>query len=81
LILSPVPVTGDNISLTFLEAAQAGSEIAITNTSGQRMLRYTTQASNDEALSLPVGNLAPGVYIVSVQVPGQVLRYARFIKM
>jgi methionine-rich copper-binding protein CopC len=81
LVLSPVPVTGASISLAFAEAAQAGSEIAITNTNGQRMLSYTTQASQAEQLNLPVGNLAPGVYIVSVRVPGQALRYARFIKM
>jgi hypothetical protein len=81
LVLSPVPVSGATISLTFAEAAQAGSEIAITNTSGQRMLSYTTQTSEDGVMSLPVGNLAPGVYIVSVRVPGQAQRYARFIKM
>ncbi len=81
LILSPVPVSGAKISLSFAEATQAGSEITITNTKGQRLLNYTTQASNDEALSLPVENLAPGVYIVSVRVAGQAVRYARFIKM
>lgn len=81
LVLSPVPVTGSSISLSFAEAAQAGSEIAITTTKGQRLLSYTTQAGKDEALSLPVENLAPGVYIVSVRVPGQAVRYARFVKM
>lgn len=81
LILSPVPVTGASIALSFAEAAQAGSEITITSTSGQRMLSYTTQASNAAELSLPVEKLAPGVYIVSVRVPGQALRYARFVKM
>jgi hypothetical protein len=81
LVLSPVPVTGASISLTFAEAAQAGSEITITSTSGQRMLSYTTQASNAAELNLPVEKLAPGVYIVSVRVPGQALRYARFIKL
>jgi hypothetical protein len=81
LVLSPVPVTGASISLTFAEAAQAGSEITITSTSGQRMLSYTTQASNAAELNLPVEKLAPGVYIVSVRVPGQALRYARFVKL
>jgi hypothetical protein len=81
LVLSPVPVAGGNISLTFAESAQAGSEIAITTTKGQRVLSYTTQASKEDALSLPVDNLAPGVYIVSVRVPGQAVRYARFIKL
>lgn len=81
LVLSPVPVTGTSISLAFAEAAQAGSEITITSTSGQRLLSYTTQASNATELSLPVEKLAPGVYIVSVRVPGQGLRYARFVKM
>jgi hypothetical protein len=81
LLLSPVPVTGANISLTFAEAGQAGSEISITNTQGQRLYNYTTQASADAALSLPVERLAAGVYIVSVQVPGQALRHARFVKL
>jgi hypothetical protein len=81
LILSPVPVTGASLSLAFAESAQAGSEIAITNTKGQRMLSYTTQASKADALSLPVESLASGVYIVSVRVPGQAVRYARFVKM
>jgi methionine-rich copper-binding protein CopC len=81
LLLSPVPVTGASISLTFAEAGQAGSEISITNTQGQRLYNYTTQASTDTALSLPVERLAAGVYIVSVRVPGQALRHARFVKL
>jgi hypothetical protein len=81
LLLSPVPVTGSNISLTFAEAGQAGSEITITNTQGQRLFSQTTQASADAALSLPVERLAAGVYIVSVRVPGQAVRHARFVKL
>jgi hypothetical protein len=81
LLLSPVPVTGSNISLTFAEAGQAGSEITITNTQGQRLFSQTTQASADVALSLPVERLSAGVYIVSVRVPGQAVRHARFVKL
>jgi hypothetical protein len=81
LLLSPVPVTGASISLAFAEAGQAGSEISITNTQGQRLYSYTTQASADAALNLPVERLAAGVYIVSVRVPGQALRHARFVKL
>jgi hypothetical protein len=81
LLLSPVPVTGSNISLTFAEVGQAGSEITITNTQGQRLFSQTTQASADAALSLPVERLAAGVYIVSVRVPGQAVRHARFVKL
>jgi hypothetical protein len=81
LLLSPVPVTGSNISLTFAEAGQAGSEITITNTQGQRLFSQTTQASANAALSLPVERLAAGVYIVSVRVPGQAVRHARFVKL
>jgi hypothetical protein len=81
ILLSPVPVTGSNISLTFAEAGQAGSEITITNTQGQRLFSQTTQASANAALSLPVERLAAGVYIVSVRVPGQAVRHARFVKL
>ncbi len=81
LLLSPVPVTGSSISLTFAEAGQAGAEISITNTQGQRLYNHTTQASTGAALSLPVESLAAGVYIVSVRVPGQALRHARFVKL
>lgn len=81
LQLSPVPVTGSTISLAFAEAGQAGSEISITNTQGQRLYSHTTQASDVAALSLPVDGLAAGVYIVSVRVPGQALRHARFVKL
>jgi hypothetical protein len=81
LQLSPVPVTGANLSLTFAEAGQAGSEISIINTQGQRLYSYTTQASSDAALSLPVERLAAGVYIVSVRVAGQAVRHARFVKL
>jgi hypothetical protein len=42
---------------------------------------YTTQASSDAALSLPVERLAAGVYIVSVRVAGQAVRHARFVKL
>jgi hypothetical protein len=44
------------------------------------MLNFTTQTSTDAALSLPVQALAPGIYIVRVQAPGQPIRYARFVK-
>jgi hypothetical protein len=81
LVLSPVPVTGASISLTFAEVAQAGSEITLTDMKGQRLLNFTTKASQAEELSLPVANLAPGVYIVSVRMPDQAVRYARFVKM
>lgn len=81
LQLSPVPVTGSTIALSFAEAGQAGAEISITNTQGQRLYNYTTQASDVAALSLPVERLAAGVYIVSVRVPGQALRHARFVKL
>jgi hypothetical protein len=81
LLLSPVPVTGSNISLTFAEASQAGSEISIINTQGQRLYSQITQASGNAALSLPVEHLAAGVYIVSVRVPGQAVRHARFVKL
>ncbi|RZK23684.1 MAG: T9SS type A sorting domain-containing protein [Hymenobacter sp.] len=81
LLLSPVPVTGANLSVTFAEAGQAGLEIAVVNTQGQNMLHYTTVASAETALSLPVEKLAAGVYIVSVRVPGQPVRHARFVKL
>jgi hypothetical protein len=81
LVLRTVPVTGGNIFLTFAEAAQAGSEIAITTTKRQHLLNYTTQTSKDEALSLPVENVAPGAYIMSVRVPSQTVRYACFVNM
>jgi len=81
LLLSPVPVTGASLSLTFAEAGQAGAEITIINTRGQRLFSQTTQASSEAALSLPVEGLAAGVYIVSVRVPGQAARHARFVKL
>jgi hypothetical protein len=81
LQLSPVPVSGGSLSLTFAEANQAGAEISITNTQGQRLFSQTTQASSDATLSLPVERLAAGVYIVSVRVPGQAVRHARFVKI
>jgi hypothetical protein len=81
LQLSPVPVTGSSLSVALAEAGQAGLEVAITNTQGQRLLHFTTQASTDAALSLPVAQLAAGVYIVTVQVPGQAVRHARFVKL
>jgi hypothetical protein len=80
LVLSPVPATEANLSVTFAEVGQAGLEIAVLNTQGQRMLNFTTAASTDAALSLPVQTLAPGIYIVRVQAPGQPMRYARFVK-
>ncbi|MGI4863551.1 MAG: T9SS type A sorting domain-containing protein [Janthinobacterium lividum] len=80
LVLSPVPVSGPSLSVAFAEASQAGAEITVSNTQGQRMLHFTTETSTNDALSLPVEKLAPGVYIVHVQVPGQNPRYARFVK-
>lgn len=80
LVLSPVPVSGSNLSLTFAEAGQAGSQITVSNTQGQRMLHFTTEASSEVSLSVPVEKLAPGVYILSVQSPGQSPRYSRFVK-
>jgi hypothetical protein len=80
LVLSPVPATEANLSVAFAEAGQAGLEVAVLNTQGQRMLHFTTAASTDAALSLPVQSLAPGIYIVRVQAPGQAMRYARFVK-
>lgn len=82
LTLSPVPVSGtDNLSVGLAEAGQAGIVVAVVNTQGQRMMSFTTQASTDAALSLPVTSLAAGVYIVTVQVPGQAVRHARFVKL
>ena len=81
LTLSPVPVSDTNLSVGLAEAGQAGIVVAVTNTQGQRMLGLTTQASADAALSLPVATLAPGVYILTVQVPGQAVRHARFVKL
>ena len=80
LVLSPVPVSGTSLSLTFAEAGLAGSQVTVSNTQGQRMLSITTETSADVALSLPVEKLAPGVYIVRVQVAGQSPRFARFVK-
>lgn len=80
LVLSPVPVSGASLSVAFAEAGQAGSAITVLNTQGQRLLHFTTEASSTNALSVPVEKLAPGVYIVQVQVPGQSPRYARFVK-
>jgi hypothetical protein len=80
LVLSPVPATEANLSVSFADAGQAGLDVAILNTQGQRMLNFTTQTSTDAALSLPVQALAPGIYIVRVQAPGQPMRYARFVK-
>lgn len=82
LTLSPVPVSGtDNLAVGLAEAGQAGIMVAVTNTQGQRLMSFTTQASTDGALSLPVTSLAAGVYIVTVQVPGQAARHARFVKL
>lgn len=80
LVLSPVPATEANLSVSFADAGQAGLEVAVLNTQGQRMLHFTTEASTEAALSLPVQTLAPGIYIVRVQAPGQPMRYARFVK-
>jgi hypothetical protein len=80
LVLSPVPVSGSNLSLTFAEAGQAGSQIVVSNTQGQRMLGFTTEASSEVSVSVPVEKLAPGVYILSVQALGQSPRYTRFVK-
>jgi hypothetical protein len=81
LVLSPVPVDGPNLSVSFAEAGQAGQEVAVINTQGQRMLHFTTQGSADGTLNLPVANLAAGVYIVRIQTPGQAVRHARFVKL
>jgi hypothetical protein len=81
IVLSPVPVDGPNLSVSFAEAGQAGQEVAIINTKGQRMLHFTTQNSGEATLSLPVANLAAGVYIVRIQTPGQAVRHARFVKL
>jgi hypothetical protein len=81
LVLSPVPVDGPNLSVAFAEAGQAGQEVAIINTQGQRMLHFTTQESAEGTLNLPVANLAAGVYIVRIQTPGQAVRHARFVKL
>ena len=81
LTLSPVPVSGPTLTLTMAEIGQAGIEVAIINTQGQRLTNFTTEASTEAALSLPVANLAAGVYIVSVRVPGQAVRHARFVKL
>ncbi|TDN38288.1 hypothetical protein A8B98_25135 [Hymenobacter sp. UV11] len=82
LTLSPVPVGGtDNLSVGLAEAGQAGIMVAVINTQGQRLMNFTTQASTSGALSLPVSSLAAGVYIVTVQVPGQAARHARFVKL
>jgi hypothetical protein len=80
LVLSPVPVSGSSLSLTFAEAGQAGSQITVSNTQGQRMLHFTTEASSEVSLSVPVEKLVPGVYILSVQAVGQSPRYTRFVK-
>jgi hypothetical protein len=81
LVLSPVPVSGSSVSLTFAEAGQAGSQITVSNTQGQRMLHFTTEASSEVSLSVPVEKLVPGVYILSVQAVGQSPRYTRFVKL
>lgn len=82
LQLSPVPLTGSQpLMMTLAEAGQAGLEVAVTNTQGQRLLHFTTEASTQASLRLPVEQLAAGVYIVSVRVPGQSLRHARFVKL
>ncbi|HET9504680.1 MAG TPA: T9SS type A sorting domain-containing protein [Hymenobacter sp.] len=80
LVLSPVPATEANLSVAFAEAGQAGLDVVVLNTQGQRMLHFTTKASNEPALSLPVQTLAAGMYIVQVQAPGQPVRHARFVK-
>ncbi len=80
LVLSPVPATEPNLSVAFAEAGQAGLDVVVLNTQGQRMLHFTTKASNEPALSLPVQSLAAGMYIVQVQAPGQPVRHARFVK-
>jgi hypothetical protein len=81
IVLSPVPVDGPNLSVSFAEASQAGQDVTIINTQGQRMLHFTTQNSAEATLSLPVSNLAAGVYIVRIQTPGQAVRHARFVKL
>ena len=80
LTLSPVPLQSGPLAVSFAEVGQAGTEILVLNMQGQRVARYTTAASTDGAVSLPLDNLAAGVYVVSVQVPGQATRRARFVK-
>ncbi|NML65615.1 T9SS type A sorting domain-containing protein [Hymenobacter sp. RP-2-7] len=80
LTLSPVPLQGGPLAVSFAEAGQAGTEIVVLNVQGQRVAHYTTAASTDAAVSLPLDNLAAGVYVLSVQVPGQATRHARFVK-
>lgn len=80
LTLSPVPLKDGPLTVAFVGAEQAGSEVLVLNMQGQRVLRYTTTAGSEQSLSLPVGNLAAGVYILSVQVPGQAAQRARFVK-
>jgi hypothetical protein len=80
LTLSPVPLQSGPLAVSFAEAGQAGTEILVLNMQGQRVARYTTTASADEAVHLSLDQLAAGVYQVSVQVPGQATRHARFVK-
>ena len=80
LTLSPVPLQAGPLTVSFAEAGQAGTEILVLNMQGQRMLHYTTTASADGGVNLALDNLAAGVYLVSVQVPGQAARHARFVK-
>jgi len=79
LTLSPVPLDSSPLLVSFAEASQAGVMIEIVNMQGQRVGRFASEGSA-EGVSLPLNHLAPGVYIVNVQVPGQATRHARFVK-
>jgi hypothetical protein len=79
LTLSPVPLDSNPLLVSFAEAGQAGAVIEVVNMQGQRVGRFASEGSS-EGVSLPLNHLAPGVYIVNVQVPGQAIRHARFVK-
>lgn len=79
LTLSPVPLDSNPLLVSFAEAGQAGVVIEVVNMQGQRVGRFASEGSA-EGVSLPLNHLAPGVYIVNVQVPGQATRHARFVK-
>lgn len=80
LTLSPVPLDNSPLLVSFAEAGQAGAVIEVVNMQGQRVSRFATEGGSSEGVSLPLSHLAPGVYIVNVQVPGQATRHARFVK-
>lgn len=79
LTLSPVPLDSSPLLVSFAEAGQAGAVIDVINMQGQRVGHFASEGSAD-GVRLPLSHLAPGVYIVNVQVPGQATRHARFVK-